>query len=105
MIELGAADDDAIAVCEAGCHDDVGRVERLRADRPRLEILRLAMPPDDRLAIAAAHDGIAVDDDAGDVLSALRRDGDRLADTERRGGSEIAKFSTVACCCRVRLQP
>src|SRR5262249_60744963 len=82
---LGAADDDAAAAAEAGRHDDMGGVERLRADRPRLEIFRLDVAPDDRLPVAAAHDGVAVDDDAGDRLAALGGDGDGLADAQRRG--------------------
>ena len=75
--------DDALAVADAGGDQGVGRIERLGAHRARLEILRLDMAPDDGLAIAAAHDGVAIDDDAGCGLAALRRDGDRLADAER----------------------
>jgi hypothetical protein len=56
-----------------------------RPAAPRLEILRLAVAPDDRLAVAAAHHRVAVDDNAGDVFSTLGGDGDRLADPKRPG--------------------
>ena len=61
---------------------DVGRIERLGPNQARLEILRLDMAPNDGLSIAAAHDGVAVDDDAGRGLAALRGDRDGLADAD-----------------------
>src|SRR5580704_13645399 len=71
--ELCTANHDAIAVRESGRHDDVGRIERLGANRPRFEILRLAVAPDDGFSVAAADNGIAVDDDAGYIFAPLRR--------------------------------
>src|SRR5262249_15241664 len=82
--ELGAADDDAFAVTDAGRHENVGRVERLRANRTRFEILRLDMTPRDGFSIAAAHQSIANDDEAGGGLAALGGHGDGLADAQRR---------------------
>src|SRR5262249_28866310 len=90
--ELGTAHHDALAFTDAGRDEDAGGVERLGPDRARLEQLCLDVPPDDVLAVAAADDRIAANDDPVRGLPALRRDSDRLTDADRgrrRGDGEL----------------
>src|SRR3954452_11682151 len=79
--QLGAADHDAVALCDTGHDEDPGSVERLYPNRAGLEMLRLYVTPHQGLAIAATHDRVAADDHATHGLAELSADGDRLPDT------------------------
>src|SRR5882762_5245108 len=79
--QLGAAGDDAVALCDTGHDENSGGVERFYANRTGLEMLRLDVSPHQGFAIAATHDRVATDDHATHGLAELSADGDRLPDT------------------------
>ena len=96
--ELSAAGRDSVTVGDPCRDEHAACIERLGANRPRLELFGLDVLPDDSLAVGAVDDRLPADNYTGNLVPELRGDRDGLAGRREDGGSAIANCSTVACC-------
>ena len=86
--ELSAAGRDSVTVGDPCRDEHAACIERLGANRPRLELFGLDVLPDDELAVGAVDDRLPADDDTGNAVPELRGDRDGLPNSE--GGRWIS---------------
>src|SRR5215471_5788752 len=80
--ELSAADRDSVPVGDPCRDEHAACIERLGANRPRLELFGLDVLPDDGLPVGAVDDRVPADDYTGNLAPELCRDRHGLADPE-----------------------